>query len=114
MSKLDIDQKNSLYYEFEEGKKNTYTYVFVNALTGNTSAWNGVIGKRVRDAGHGYLTYNFRGQINSSFDESINLTSEIIISDLLKLIRSFKFEKYYTLWIINWWFICSYCFIRKN
>ena len=30
---------------------------FVNTLTGNTSAWNGVIGKRVRDAGHGYLTY---------------------------------------------------------
>ena len=87
MSKLDIDKKNSLYYEYEEGKKNSYTYVFVNALTGNTSAWNGVIGKRVKDEGHGYLTYNFRGQINSSFDESINLTSEIIISDLLKLIN---------------------------
>ena len=87
VSKLDIDKKNSLYYEFQEGKQNTYTYVFVNALTGNTSAWNGVIGKRVRDVGYGYLTYNFRGQINSSFDESINLTSEIIISDLLKLIN---------------------------
>ncbi len=45
VSKLDIDQKNSLYYEFEKGKKNNYTYVFVNALTGNTSAWNGIIGK---------------------------------------------------------------------
>ena len=61
--------------------------MFANALAGNTSAWNGLIGKRVRDVGHGYLTYNFRGQINSSFDESINLTSEIIISDLLKLIN---------------------------
>ena len=87
VSKLDIDQKNSLYYEYEESKQNSYTYVFVNALTGNTSAWNGVIGKRVKDEGHGYLTYNFRGQINSSFDESINLTSEIIILDLLKLIN---------------------------
>ena len=86
MSKLDINKKNSLYYEYEEGKQNTYTYVFVNALTGNTSAWNGVIGKRVKNEGYGYLTYNFRGQINSSFDENINLTSEIIISDLLKLI----------------------------
>ena len=85
VSKLDIDQKNSLYYEFEEGKKNNYTYVFVNALTGNTSAWNGIIGKRVKDVGHGYLTYKFRGQINSSFDESINLTSEIIISDLFEI-----------------------------
>ena len=87
MSKLDIDQNNSIYYEYVESEKNTFTYVFVNALTGNTSVWNGVIGKRVRDAGYGYLTYNFRGQINSSFDKSINLTSEIIISDLLKLIN---------------------------
>ena len=87
VSNLDIDKKNSLYFEYEEGKQNTYTYVFVNALTGNTSAWNGVLGKRVRGAGHGYLTYNFRGQFNSSFDKSINLNSEIIISDLLKLIN---------------------------
>ena len=56
VSKLDIDQNNSLYYEYVESKKNAFTYVFVNALTGNTSAWNGLIGKRVRDAGHGYLT----------------------------------------------------------
>ena len=41
----------------------------------------------MKDEGYGYLTYNFRGQINSSFDESINLTSEIVISDLLKLIH---------------------------
>ena len=44
VSKLAIDQNNSLYYEYVEGKLNTYTYVFVNALTGNTTAWNGVIG----------------------------------------------------------------------
>ena len=87
VSKLDIDKKNSLYNEYEESNQNAYIYVFVNALTGNTSAWNGVSGKRVKDEGYGYLTYNFRGQINSSFDESISLTSEIIISDLLKLIN---------------------------
>ena len=75
VSKLDLDQKNSIYYEYEESKQNSHTYVFVNALTGNTSTWNGVIGKRVKDEGFGYLTYNFRGQINSSFDKSINLTS---------------------------------------
>ena len=38
VSKLDIDKKNSLYYEFEEGKQNNYKYVFVNALPGNISA----------------------------------------------------------------------------
>ena len=78
VSKLDIDEKNSLYYEHEEYKRNAYTYVFVNALTGNTSAWNGIIGKKLKDEGHGSLAYNYRGQINSSFDERIDLTSEII------------------------------------
>ena len=76
LNKLYLDQKSSLYYEFEEGKQNSYTYVFVNALTGNTSVWNDVINKRVRDLGHSYLTYNFRGQINSSFDKSMNFTSK--------------------------------------
>ena len=87
MSKLDLDQNNSLYYEYVENKQNSFNYVFLNALTGNTSAWNGVIGKRLKDEGYGYLTYNFRGQINSSFEENINLTSEIIISDLIRLIN---------------------------
>ena len=64
MSKLTIDQNNSLYFEHEKRKLNSYTYVFVNALTGNTSVWNGVIGLRVKDEGYGYLTYNFRGQIH--------------------------------------------------
>ena len=59
MSKFNIDQKNSLHYEYEEGKDNAYTLVFVNALTVNTSTWNGPIGKRVEDEGHNYLTYNF-------------------------------------------------------
>ena len=45
VSKLDIDKKNSLYYEYEESNQNAYIYVFVNALASNTSAWNGVIGK---------------------------------------------------------------------
>ena len=87
MSKLNLDQNNSLYYEYVENKKNSFNYVFLNALTGNTSAWNGVIGKRLKDEGYGYLTYNFRGQTNSSFEENINLTSEIIISDLIRLIN---------------------------
>ena len=58
---LKIDELNEIYYELTEPKGNGHTFVFVNALTGNTSAWNGVIGKRVKDEGHGYLIYNFRG-----------------------------------------------------
>ena len=56
LGKLDIDRRNSLYNEFEESKQNNYTYVFLNALMGNFFTWNRVIGKRVKDEGHGYLT----------------------------------------------------------
>ncbi len=49
--------------------------------------------KRVKDAGHGYLAYNFRGKINSSFYDRSNLSSEIIISDLLKLIDYLNLKK---------------------
>ena len=93
MSNFNIDKKNSLYYEYVKPKKKSYTFVFVNALTGNTSAWNGLIGERLKNQGYGFLTYNFRGQINSTFDKNIHLTSEIITSDLLKLINYLSLKK---------------------
>ncbi len=93
MSEFNIDDKNSLYYEYETPKPNGFTFVFVNALTGNTSAWNGVIGEILKKNGHGYLAYNFRGQLNSTFDEDINLTSDVIISDLLMLSSYLDLEK---------------------
>ena len=77
VSKLDIDQKISLYYEYEESNQNAYTHVFVNALTGNTSAWNGVSGKRVKDEGYGYLTYNFCGHL-IPFEEPEEFSDHII------------------------------------
>ena len=49
----------------------------MNALTGNTSAWNGLIGKRVRDEGHGYLTYNFRGQMTGHLDKMFRIPEDI-------------------------------------
>ena len=53
VSKLNLDKKDSLYYDHEVGSQNTYTYVFLNTLTSNTSAWNGVIGKRLKDEDFG-------------------------------------------------------------
>ena len=42
MSYFKIDENNEIFYEYEPPKGNGYTFVFVNALTGNTTAWNGV------------------------------------------------------------------------
>ena len=44
MPTLKIDDQNEIYYELIEPKGNGHTFVFVNALTGSTAAWNGIIG----------------------------------------------------------------------
>ena len=93
MSYFKIDENNEIYYEYEPPKGNGYTFVFVNALTGNTTAWNGEIGKNVLSEGNGYLAYNFRGQINSKFDLNIDLDTEIIVQDLMKLIDHINPQK---------------------
>ena len=73
MSFFKIDEVNQIYYEFIEPKNNGYTFVFVNALTGNTTAWNGAVGQKIIEDGNGFLAYNFRGQERSKFDNKLNL-----------------------------------------
>ena len=90
MSILKIDDKNEIYYEYIEPKINGYTFIFVNALTGNTDAWNGEIGNKLTDKGNGYLAYNFRGQEKSKFDETLILDTDLIVSDLCLLLESLK------------------------
>ena len=62
MSFLKIDDLNEIYFEYMKPKKNGYTFVFVNALTGNVDTWNSDIANIITDNGNGYLAYNFRGQ----------------------------------------------------
>ena len=86
MSYFKIDEKNEIYYEYEPPKDNGYTCVFVNALTGDTSAWTGLIGENLKKDGNGYLSYNFRGQKDSKFDSNLDLDAELIVSDLFNRI----------------------------
>ena len=90
MPSLKIDEANEIYYELTLPKDNGYTFVFVNALTGNTTAWNGYIGKKIIEDGNGFLAYNFRGQEQSKFDNKLNLDTDLIVSDLCLLIEKLK------------------------
>ncbi len=59
MSIFQLNEKNGLLYYYTpptlpEGK----TFVFFNALTGDTSMWEGVIGEQLRQSGHGMLSFN--------------------------------------------------------
>ena len=86
MSFLKIDDLNEIYFEYIKPKKNGFTFVFVNALTGNVDTWNNEIANIITDNGNGYLAYNFRGQEKSKFDESLILDTTLIVSDLCFLL----------------------------
>ncbi|MBY8977034.1 alpha/beta fold hydrolase [Rhodobacteraceae bacterium NNCM2] len=94
MSELDLGSGNALFYLYHEpARPAAPTFVFVNALTGSTDHWEAVIAPALREQGFGTLTYNFRGQAESRFAEGLELTDEVIISDLQTLLASLKPQK---------------------
>ena len=88
MSFLEIGPNDSLYYEYEPPKAGKpITFVFINAITGDTSMWQAEIGPAMRDAGYGTLAYNFRGQAKSIASEGLVFDETLIIDDLVFLLE---------------------------
>ncbi len=85
MSELEISAGEKLYYEYVAPSTETKTFVFVNALTGNTGMWSGAICQSLQAAGFGTLCYNFRGQIDTTFADETDLTPDLIVNDLGRL-----------------------------
>ncbi len=91
MAELKIDDANAIFYLHTPPKRpSAPTFVFVNALTGNTDAWETVIALALRDLGFGTLSYNFRGQVKSSFAAGLELTPDLIVDDLRRVIDDVK------------------------
>lgn len=87
MPLLELSPGNALYFEHSAPSRDgAPTFVFVNALTGNTQAWEAVVAPTLRAAGFGTLSYNFRGQDGSPFTPETALTPELIVDDLCALI----------------------------
>ena len=94
MSLLEISPNNALYYEAMPPKnEKAITFVFFNALTGDTSNWEALIAPTLREAGHGTLTYNMRGQVNSPFSPETILDSNLVVEDALLLLRQVQPQK---------------------
>ena len=87
MSLLDLGNDESLFYLYTPSTNRKPTVVFVNALVGSTEMWEGFIGETLRKEGFGTLSYNFRGQADSKFDLTTELTPRLIVDDLLKLLQ---------------------------
>lgn len=89
MSDYKIGPQDGLYYEYHPPTKDTAcTYVFFNALTGDTTNWEAVIGPKLRHSGHGTLAYNMRGQANSPFSSDTVLDMDLIVDDAVRLLSA--------------------------
>lgn len=89
MAELRIDDNNSLFFVYSPPHRNSVpTFVFINALTGSTDHWEAAIAPALRERGLGTLSYNFRGQGNSTFNPQIPLTNALIVTDLVSLMGS--------------------------
>lgn len=91
MAYLEISPEDGLYYEYTQGSDpDGFTFVFFNALTGDTTTWEAVIGPRLRKAGHGTLAYNLRGQTDSPFSPGVKLDVDLIVDDAVRLLNEVK------------------------
>jgi pimeloyl-ACP methyl ester carboxylesterase len=88
MGDLYLGKQDALYYEYAAPRAdNRHTFVFFNALTGDTNTWETVIGPRLRALGHGTLTYNMRGQTDSPFSPDLELNTDLIVDDAVRLLN---------------------------
>ena len=93
MALHEISPGNALYYEYSAPEREgAQTFVFINALTGSTQAWESEVAPALRKQGFGTLSYNFRGQDASPFGD-VELTPDLIVEDLRALLDAVKPER---------------------
>lgn len=87
MALLTLGPGEGLHYEYDPPGDAGQSFVFVNALTGNTAMWQAEIGPALRAEGYGTLAYNLRGQQDSPFAPGTRLDDELIAGDLARLLQ---------------------------
>ena len=71
-------------FEYHEpADTSAFTFVGYNALTGDLAMWETSVGERLRDAGHGTLFWNLRGQEGTPATESQHLGLDCVVDDAL-------------------------------
>ena len=81
-----LGPNDGLYYEHQPPAGGV-TFVFFNALTGDTASWE-AIAAALRANGHGSLLWNFRGQKDSPFGDPGAIGAQQIVADSVTLIRA--------------------------
>ncbi len=86
MATLRVGPDEALHFIHETPADGGRTFVFVNALTSDTSLWEAEIAPSLRAAGHGTLVYNLRGQVDSPATPDRRLDADLIVGDLVRLL----------------------------
>ncbi len=88
---LKISERDTIFYiHHPVGDAAKPTFVFFNPLTGDTGNWEGGIAPALREQGFGTLTFDYRGQTQSTFTPQTRLTSQGIVSDAVALLDEVK------------------------
>lgn len=88
---LTLAPGNALFYRHHPpAGAGMATFVFINALTGSTEAWEAEVAPALRAQGYGTLSWNFRGQTDSPFSPGLELTDQVIVADLAALLAALQ------------------------
>lgn len=83
---LELSPGNTIAYEHRAPRDpGGVTYVYFNALTGDRSVWESAVDPDLEAAGHGMLTFNYRGQPGSEFN-STSFDESSIVEDAAALL----------------------------
>lgn len=89
MNMLELSAGNQIAYDYQApASPNGHTVVFINPITGDVALWNDQIVPALHAQGIGTLVYNFRGQAVSTYGPDVDLTDQVIISDLQALLAA--------------------------
>lgn len=89
MPTLTLSPGNTLAYEHVPPSDNGKTIVCFNALSGDMSMWTASLADRLREAGHGWLIYNLRGQAGSAYTID-RFDEDQIVSDAMALLNEVR------------------------
>jgi len=81
---------NGLAYNYQPASSaSAVTFVCFNPLTGDKSMWDDVVKSSLVDGGHGFLTWNLRGQQDSPFTPD-TITEQSIVEDAAALLSTIQ------------------------
>ncbi|MGE0734557.1 MAG: alpha/beta fold hydrolase [Alphaproteobacteria bacterium] len=79
---FDADESNGIAYEaVAPAHDRAVTFVFLNPLLGDLGDWTAAVAPRVRDHGHGWIAFNWRGQQGSAYSPDLRLDGQRMMED---------------------------------